>query len=72
MQGFVDEGAIHHEASVVEAGAELGGHDVEIVFVADGDRALVEGKEVFVGSSAVGIGAREVEFVAVFPLEWPW
>ena len=72
MQSFVDEGAVHHEAGVVEAGAELGGHDVEVVFVANGDRALVEGEEVFVWSSAVRIGAWEVEFIAVLPLERSW
>ena len=69
MERFVDEGAVHHEARVVEAGAELGGHDVEVEFVADGHVALVRGEEGFGGAADVGGGRREVEFVGVGPLE---
>lgn len=35
VQGFVDEGSVHHESGVVEPCAELCCDDVEVIFVAD-------------------------------------
>ncbi len=69
MEGFVDEGPVHHEAGVVEPGAELGGYDVEVEFAADGYVALVREEEVFGRAAGVGGAGGEVESVGVGPLE---
>lgn len=45
MQSFVDKGPVYHEAGVVEAGAEVGGDNVEVVRVGNGDGTLVGGEE---------------------------
>lgn len=70
VQRFVDERAVHEEAGVVEARAQLRGHDVEVVLVPDGHGTLVEGEEGLVGPAAVGVGGGEVEHVTVGPLQW--
>lgn len=46
-------------------------YNVEVVFVADGNGALVRGKKGLVGPAAGRVQVGEVEHVAVEPLKGP-
>lgn len=71
VQSLINKWPVHHKPGVVEAGAQLCGHDVQVVHVTGRYLTLISAEERLARPLGRHVCCWEVDYVFVIPLQRP-